>query len=129
MKNHCLKGEFKFGKFYNHVKRICNDFQIKNLGKYHDLYLKSDTLLADVFEDFRKMCLEIYESDPARFVSAPGLVWKAALKKSKVKLELITDIEMLLMVEKGIREGLCHSINRYAKANNKQMKDYDKNEE
>ena len=75
------------------------------------------------------MCLEIYELDPARFISDPGLVWQAALKKKKVKLDLLTDINMPLMVEKGIRGGISHSIYRYAKANNKYMKDYDTNKE
>ena len=83
-------------------------------------------LLADVFEN---TYLKIYELDPAKFLSAPGLGWEAALKKSKVKLDLSTDIDMLLMIEKGIREGICHSIYRYGKANNKYMKDYDKNKE
>ena len=115
---------------YMHAKRVCKDFEIKHLGEYHDLYLKSDTLLlADVFENFRKMCLKIYHLDPVKFLSAPGLAWQAALKKTKVKLDLLTDIDMLLMVEKGIRGGICHSIYRYAKANNKYMKDYDKNKE
>ena len=68
------------------------------------------------------MCLEIYELDPAKFYSDPGLAWKAALKMTKVKLDLSTDIDMLLMVEKGIRGGICHSIYRYAKATNKYMK-------
>ena len=85
-------------------KRVCKDFEIKNVGEYHDLYLKSDTLLlADVFENFRKMCLKIYQLDPAKFFSATGLAWQAALKKTEVKLELLTDTDMLLMVEKGIR--------------------------
>ena len=115
---------------YTHAKRVCKDFEIKKLGEYHDLYVQSDTLLlADVFENFRNMCLKIYELDPAKFLSAPGLAWQAALKKTKVKLDLLTDIDMLLMVEKGIRGGICHSIYRYAKANNKYMKDYDKNKE
>ena len=69
------------------------------------------------------MCINIYELDPAKFLSAPGLAWQAALKKTKVKLDLLTDIDMLLMVEKGIRGGICHSIFRYAKANNKYMKE------
>ena len=73
------------------------------------------------------MCLKIYELDPAKFLSAPGLAWQAALKKTKVKLDLLTDIDMLLMVEKGIRGRICHSIYQYAKSNNKCMKDYDKN--
>ena len=103
---------------------------LKIFGEYHDLYLKSDTLLlVDVSENFRKMCLEIYELDPARFISALTLTQQAALKKTKVKLDLLTDIDMLLMVEKGIRGRLCHSINRYPKANNKCMKDYDKTKE
>ena len=63
---------------------------------------------------------------PGRIFSAPGLAWQAALKKTKVELELLTEIHMLLMVEKGIRRGICHSINRYAKANNKYVKDWDK---
>ena len=76
-----------------------------------------------------EMCLKIYELDSTRFLSAPGLAWQAALKMTKVKLDLLTDIDMLLMVEKGIRGGICHSIYRYAKANNKYMKNYDKNKE
>ena len=75
------------------------------------------------------MCREIYELDPAKFLSAPGLAWQAALKKTKVKLDLLTDIDMLLMVEKGIRGGICHSVYPYAKANNKYIKNYDKNKE
>ena len=74
------------------------------------------------------MCLEIYILDPARFLSVPGLAWQASLKETKAELELLTDI-MLLMVEKRIRWGICLSINRYTKANNKSMKDYDKNKE
>ena len=73
------------------------------------------------------MCLNIYELDPVYFVSAPGLAWQACLKKTGVKLELLTDIDMLLMVEKGTRGGICQAIHRYAKANNKYMKNYDKN--
>ena len=104
--------------------------KIKNLGEYHDLYLKSDTLfLADVFENFRKMCLKIHHLDPVKFLSAPGLVGQAALKKTELKLELLTDIDLLLMVEKGIRGGICYAIHQYVKANDKYMKDYDKNKE
>ena len=115
---------------YMHAKRVCKDFEIKNLAEYHDLYLKSDTsLLANAFESFRKMCLKIYYLDPVKFLSAPGLAWQAVLKKTEVKLELLTDIDMLLMVEKGIRGGICHAIHWYKKANNKYMKDYDKNKE
>ena len=94
------------------------------------MYVQSNTsLLADVFENFKNMCLKIYEFDPTHFLSAPGLAWQAALKKTKVKLDLLTDIDMLIMVEKGIRGGICHSIYQYAKTNDKYMKDYDKNKE
>ena len=104
-------------------------FNLKNLGEYHDLYVQSDTLLlVDVFENFRNKCIEIYELDPTHFLSTPGLAWQACLKKTGVKLELLTDIDMF-MVQKGIRGGICHAINRYAKANNKYMKHYDKNKE
>ena len=94
------------------------------------MYLKSDTLLlADVLESFRKMCLKIYHLDPVKCLSTPGLAWQTALKKTVAKLELLTDIDLLLMVEKGIRGGICHTIHEYAKANNKYIKDYDKNKQ
>ena len=77
---------------YVHIKRVCKDFEIKNLGEYHDLYAQSHALLlGDVFENFRNMCLEIYKLDPAKFLSAPELAWQAALKKAKLKLDLLTD--------------------------------------
>ena len=108
---------------HRHAKRVYKECKAKNLGDYRDLYVQSDTLLlADVSENFRKKCIEIYELDPAHFLSAPGLAWQACLKKTGVKLELLTDIDMLLMVEKGIRGGICQAIHRYAKANNKYMK-------
>ena len=92
--------------------------------------MQSDTLvLADVFNNFRNMCLKEYELDPAHFLSLPGLAWQACLKKTDIELELLMDNDMLLMVEEGIRGGICHSKHRYAKANNKYMKNYDKNEE
>ena len=75
------------------------------------------------------MCFEIYELDPTKFLSASELVWKVALKKTEVNLDFLTDLDMLLMVEKEIRGGICHSIYRYGKANNKYMKDYDNNKE
>ena len=110
-----------------HTQKVFEEFKLKNLGDYHDLYVQSDTLLlADVFENFRNKCIEIYELDPAHFLSAPGLAWQACLKKTEVELELLTKIDMLLMVQKGIRGGICHAIHRYAKANNKYMKNYDK---
>ena len=95
---------------------------MNNLGDYYDLYVQSDTLLlANVFENFRNKCFEIYELDPAHFISAPELAWQACLKKTGINLELLTDIDMLLMVEK---RGICH-----AKANNKYMKNYNKSKE
>ena len=85
--------------------------EIKNLGEYHDLYVQSDTLLlADVFGNFRDGCIDNYTIDPAHFLSAPGVAWQAFLKKTRVKLELLTDNDMLVMVEKGIRGGICHAI-------------------
>ena len=115
---------------YRHGNNIFKSFKLNNLGDYHDLYVQSDTLLlADVFENFRDMCLRVYELDPAHFVSLAGLAWQACLKKTNIELELLTDYDMLLMVEKGIRGGICHSIQRYAKANNKYMKNYSNYEE
>ena len=100
------------------------EFGLKILGNCHGLYVQSDTLLlADVLENFRNKCISVYELDPAHFLSAAGLAWQACLKKIGVELELLTDIDMLLMVEKGI----YHAIHWYAKANNKYMENYDKN--
>ena len=101
-----------------------------NFGKYYDLPFKSDTLLLfAVFKNFRKKCLKVYHLDSAKFLSAPRLAWQAALEKTKVKLDILTDIDMLLTVYKGIRGGTCHSIYQSTKANNKYVKDYDKNKE
>ena len=75
------------------------------------------------------MCLGIYQLDPAKFLSVPGLAWQVALKQTKIKLELLTDTDMLLMVEKEVRGKICHSINKFVKANKKYMKDYDINKE
>ena len=110
---------------YRYVKRIYKEFELKNLGDYHDLYVQIDTLLlVNVLENFRNKCIEIYEFDPAHFLSAPVLAWQACFKKTRVKLELLRDIDIVLMVEKGIRGGICHAIYRYAKANNRYMKNY-----
>ena len=116
--------------YYRHGNNVFKSFKLENLGDYHDLYVKSDTLLlAGVFENFRDMCIKEYELDLAHFVSLPGLAWQACLKKTNIELELLTNYDMLLMVEKGIRGGICHSIHRYAKANNKYMQNYNNNEE
>ena len=115
---------------HRHAKRGFKTLNNKNLGDYHDLYVQIDTLLlAYVFENFRNKCIEIYELGPAHFLFAPRLAWQACLRKTEVKLELLTNGDMLLMVEKEIRGGICHAIHRYAKANNKYMKKYDKNKE
>ena len=91
------------------------EFKLKNLGDYHDLYDQSDTLLlADVFKNLTNMCIKIYELDPAWFLSAPGFAWQAYLKNTRVKLESLTDIDMLLIAEKGIRGEICQAIHRYA---------------
>ena len=88
------------------------------MDEYHDLYVRSDTLLlADIFENFRQSCLKYYELDPAHFVSLPGLAWQACLKNTNVELELLTYYDMVLMVEEGMRGGICHAIQCYAKAN------------
>ena len=115
-------------KDYTHAQKVFEELKLKSHGGYHDLYVQSNTLLpADVFGNFRNKCIEIYQLDPAYFLSAPGLAWQACLKKTVVRLELLTNIDMLLMVERGIRGGIYHAIHSYAKANNKYMKNYDKN--
>ena len=86
-------------------------------------------MLADVLQNIKNMCLKIYRLDPVKLISAPGLAWQAAFKKTKIKLNLLTDIGMLLTVEKGIRGRICHSVYQYAKPNKKYMKEFDKNKE
>ena len=113
-------------KDYHHAQNVWKTFNIKTMGDYHDLYLKSDILLlADVFENFRKTCLEYYKLDPCHYFTSPGLSWDAMLKMTDIKLELITDIDMFQFIEKGMRGGISYIANRYGKANNKYMKEYD----
>ena len=108
-----------------HAQNVWNTFNIKNIGEYHDLYVQSDTTqLADTFEQFRTVCLKEYKLDPAYFCTTPGLAIEACLKLTHVKLELLADIDMVLMFEKGIRGGLSQAIQRYATANNKYMPNY-----
>ena len=110
---------------YAHVQKVWKVFGIKNRGEYHDLYVLCDTfLLADVFGNFRDKCIEIYGLDPTYFVSVFTLAWEDCLKKTEVELESLTDYNMLLMIEKGIRGGICQATHRYAKANNKYMNNY-----
>ena len=107
---------------YKHAENVFNLMECRDLGDYHDIYLCSDVLLlADVFENFRDVCMEHYKLDPAHFYTAPGLSWQAALKYTGVNLELLTDPDMLLMFEKGIRGGICQATRHYASANNKYM--------
>ena len=114
---------------YSHAQNVWKTFKMKTMKDYHDLYLKSDVLLlADCFENFRKKCLEFYKLDPAHFYTTPGLSWNAALKMTNVTLELLTDIDMHLMIEKGVRGGVSTIVTRYDKANNKYMPDYDPKE-
>ena len=95
-----------YGKM--HAQKVWKEFGIRNLGEHYDLYVQTDTsLLADVYGKFRNKCIEIYGLNPSYFLSAPGLAWQTCLKKTEVKLQLLTDINMLLMIEDGIRGGMC----------------------
>ena len=111
---------------YNHANKIWKAFNIKTMGEYHDLYLKSYVLLlADVFESFKKTCLQCYKLDPCHYFTSPGFSWNAMLKMTNIKLELMTDIDMYQFIEKGLHGGVSYIANRYGKANNKYMKEYD----
>ena len=113
-----------------HVKNVCDAFNLVNLGDYHDHYVSLDvSLLADVFENFRDTTIDIDKLHSVYHLSAPGLSWQSCLKKTGVTLELLTDENMLLLFEKGIRSGMCNVVNKYAKANNKYMKNYDNTKE
>ena len=101
--------------YYTHSERVCADFEIKHLGEYHELYVQRDTLmLANVFENFRNV--QIWS---CKISFSTSITMASSLKMTKVKLDLLTDIDILLMVEKGIRGGIFHSICWYANANNK----------
>ena len=114
-------------KDYAHSQKVFKELKLKNLADYHDFYVQSHTLLlADVFENFRNKRIEIYKLDPVHFLSAQDLAWQACLKKTEVELELFTNNIMLLIVQKGTRGAIRQVIHRYTKANNKYMKNYDK---
>ena len=110
-------------KDYQHAKTVWETFKLKTMGEYHDLYLKSDILLlADVFENFRKTCLECYKLDPCHYFTSPGLSGDAMLKMTDIKLELMVHIDMFIFFEKAMRGGVSYIANRYGKANNVYMK-------
>ena len=114
---------------YNHVLNVWKTWNMKTFKEYLELYNITDVLLlADVFENFRDICLKNYGLDPVYYYTAPGLAWDAMLKMTKINLELLSDVDKLLMIEKGIRGGISIISNRYGKANNKYMKDYNKKE-
>ena len=111
---------------YSRAENVWNTFNLQNMGEYHDLYLKTDILLlTDVFENFRKTCLTYYKLDPLHYITSPGLAWDAMLKMTKINLELITDIDIQLFIEKGLRGGISYIAHRHAEANNKYTRNYD----
>ena len=120
---------------YEHAKKVWKAFKCETLGDHHDLYLATDTLLlADVFENFRKTSnttkhFKHYGLDPAHYYTSPGLSWDALLKHTDIKLELLTDCNMYLFIEKGMRGGISTEMQRYAKANNSYLHDYDPDKE
>ena len=123
-----LNNEHISDEDYSHAENVWNTFKLKTMGEYHNLYLESDILLlADVFENFRKICLQYYKLDPCHYFTSPGLSWDAMLKMTNIQLELMTDIDMFQFIEKGSRGGISYIANRYAKANNKYMSEYDEN--
>ena len=113
-------------KYYLKANNIWNVFKMNTMGDYHDLYLKSDVLLlADVFEKFIKTYLDYYRLDPCHYFSSPGLTWDAMLKMTKIELDLISDSDMHLFIEKGMRGGISYIAKRHSKVNNKYMQCFD----
>ena len=121
-----LSGKGITDEEYVNVKQVWATFGCQNLGDYHDLYVTTDVLLlADVFKSFRKVCQEKYGLAPVHYYSAPGLSWDALLKKTGVELELLTDLDMHLFIERGMRGGISMVSKRYAKANNPRVEGYE----
>ena len=117
-------------KDYQHAQEVWKTFNCENLGDYHDLYLKTDvTLLADVIQTFRRACMNAYKLDPLNYYTAPGLSWDALLKYTAIELELLTDYDQHLFIEKGMRGGISMASKRHARANNPGVPGYDPSEE
>ena len=111
---------------YEHAQKVWKAFGCKTMRDYHDLYLKTDVLfLADVMTEFRKTCNKAYGLDALHYYTSPGLGWDAMLKFTGIELDLISDQDMYLMIEKGIRGGVSSIMKRYSKANHKYLDDYD----
>ncbi|KAJ8888509.1 hypothetical protein PR048_008000 [Dryococelus australis] len=115
---------------YEFAREVCKKFNIKSLREYTELYSKSDVVkLPDIMDNFRDVCLKTYKLDPVWYFTSPGLAWDAMLKHTKIELELLTDYDMILMIEKCVSGGISHFCKRYAKANNKFIKTYDSTKE
>ena len=117
-----LTGDGITDEDYQHANTVWKEVNIESMKDYHDLYILSDVLLlADIFENFRNICINHYGLDPAWYFSAPGLAWDAELKITKVQLGLLSDLDMLLTIESDIRVGIATISHRHAKANNEYM--------
>jgi hypothetical protein len=120
-----LTGEGINDEEYDRAQNVWKTFDMKTMRDYHDLYLKTDVmLLADIMQSFRKVCMTNYKLDPLWYYTSPGLAWDACLKLTGIKLDLISDPDMYLFIEKGIRGGISTIMKRHAVANNKYMTDY-----
>ena len=121
-----MSGECITGEDYAHAHTVWCEFELPNVGQYHDLCVLTDVLaLAGVFDNFRDIFFNYYELDAAHFCTSPGLAWQASLKMTGVHLELETGIDMHLFIEQGLRGGISTITHRYAKASNKDVPDYD----
>ena len=121
-----LNGEGITDEDYQHACRVWKEFGMTNMGEYHEVYLKTDVLLlADVFENFRKPCLKDYGLDPCWHLTAPAFAWDSMLKLTGTELQLLKDLDMHLFFERQIRGGVSTAFHRFAKANNKYMKEFD----
>ena len=121
-----LYGDHITDEDYAHAQKVWETFGCKTLGDYHGLYVQTDVaLLADVFENFRDLCLKQYGLDPAHYYTSPGLSWDALLKKTGVELELLMDYDMHLFVERGMRGGISMVGKRYTRANDPHVPGYD----